>query len=78
MEKIKKNEWWLLAGFLAYSGAVSYLSHQKGKNDCQKAHESSLVNNKKTLENHEAKLDSIRNESDADAYRRFKQDSSPR
>lgn len=74
MEKIKKNKWWLLAGFLAYSGAVSYLAHQKGKNDCEKAQQTEIEVDQKTLENHEAKLDTIKTESRDAAVKRFHND----
>lgn len=77
METNKKNRWWILGGFLVYSIALSLFFHREGKNACEEAHQTKIEINKKTLENHEAKLDTIKNESRDAAVERFHKDNVP-
>lgn len=79
--KISKYNWKKISkyaiGIILYTAFVFAVGFCRGEKHCEAKQEKEVQKANKTIENHEAKLDSIRNESDADAVKRFHQDNGP-
>ncbi|MBA4849496.1 hypothetical protein [Emticicia sp. BO119] len=77
------NEKWkqilkVATGALLYTVFVFAVGFCRGEKHSEAKRQKEIQTAKQTLEDNEAKIDTIRNESDADAIKRFHQDNGPR